>query len=99
MSDAHPGRAGATHARTLAEAARRGVSVVALSSLRTVPSHENALLLGFALFNATDMRPAMAHNATRKRCTADPRLATIEVKPQRGEDAHDEYANDESKRD
>src|SRR5262249_24353275 len=34
--------------RVVAEAARRGVIVAALSSLRTRPSHENALLLGFA---------------------------------------------------
>lgn len=50
---------GVSDRRVAAEAARRGVSVVALSLLRTLPSHENALLLGFAPFTSGEMRRAL----------------------------------------
>jgi hypothetical protein len=46
------------------------VSVVALSNLRTVPSHENGLLLGFAPFGATDMRRALIALGGAMQCIA-----------------------------
>ena len=56
--------------RVAAEAARRGVSVVPLSHLRTTASHDYALLLGFAPFSASEMRRALAALADAIRCTA-----------------------------
>jgi GntR family transcriptional regulator/MocR family aminotransferase len=50
---------GVSDRRVAAEAARRGVSVVALSDLRMAPSDENALVLGFAPFTAAEMRRAV----------------------------------------
>jgi GntR family transcriptional regulator/MocR family aminotransferase len=62
---------GASDRRVAAEAARRGVSVAALSQFRTVSSHENALLLGFAPFSATEMRRALHALAEAIRCVMD----------------------------
>lgn len=56
--------------RVAAEAGRRGVSVVPLSHLRTTPSQENALLLGFAPFSASEMRRALSALGDAIRCVA-----------------------------
>jgi GntR family transcriptional regulator/MocR family aminotransferase len=62
---------GVSDRRVAAEAARRGVIVIALSTLRTVPSQENALLLGFAPFRATEMRRALHALADAIKCVAE----------------------------
>jgi len=61
---------GVSDRRVAAEAARRGVSVIALSSLRTVPSDDNALVLGFAPFTPTEMRRALRALGDAIRCVA-----------------------------
>lgn len=61
---------GISDRKVTAEAARRGVTVVALSTLRTVPSQENALLLGFAPFTATEMRRALSALGEAIQCVA-----------------------------
>jgi GntR family transcriptional regulator/MocR family aminotransferase len=59
---------GVRDGRVADEAARRGVSVIALSKLRMAPSPENALLLGFAPFTATEMRRALRVVGDAVRC-------------------------------
>jgi GntR family transcriptional regulator/MocR family aminotransferase len=62
---------GVSDRRVAVEAARRGVSVIAPSSLRTVPSPENALILGFAPFTAIEMRRALRVLGDAIRCVAE----------------------------